>query len=111
MSKEWISIKDSLPESGQEVLIYYYDKFSKRAEIHLLTYFNKGSITYTKIDRSHDKSKAERLISTLFNSEMEVRAGEDGFYIFEWDNTGNTCCRKHIDVITHWMPLPNAPIE
>lgn len=106
---KWISVKDKLPEDGQEVLTYYYDTVAERDMVLLLNYFEKDAVMYTKIDRDSRKTKAQRMLNTVFNSELEVRAREDGFHIFEWDERGDTCCRKHADIITHWMPLPAPP--
>ena len=48
MKKEWISVNDKLPESGQEVLTYFYDKVSERDEISILTYFKEGTVMYRR---------------------------------------------------------------
>jgi|BioPla2DNA2_1021312.scaffolds.fasta_scaffold118924_2 hypothetical protein len=106
----WISAKDKLPENEQEVLTYYYDKPFDIHQIDLLTYYTKGTVIDTKIDRDMSKTKAERLLNTLFNKDFEIKAKEDGFYICEYDENGDTYYRKHADCITHWMPLPEPPI-
>ena len=108
---KWLEIEEKLPKSGQEVLIYYYDEVSERDEIILLTYFNKGEVMYTRIDRNPKLSKAKRFLNTLFDKNLEVKAEEDGFYIFEWGADGDTQTRKHKDCITHWMELPIAPCK
>ena len=107
--KEWISVKNKLPESGQDILTYYYDDAAERDQIDILTYFKKDAVMYVKIDRDVEKTKEQRVLSTLFNKNLEVKAVEDGFYIYEWNEVGDTVCRKHADVITHWQPLPDPP--
>ena len=109
MKKEWISVNDKLPESGQEVLTYFYDKVSERDEISILTYFKEGTVMYRRIDRDPRKTKAQRFMSTLYNEDLDVKAKEDGFYEYEWDAKGDTCNRKIGDFITHWMELPEGP--
>lgn len=109
MKKEWIQVTDKLPQSGEEVLTYYYDTVSERHQIDLLSYFKKGDVLYTRIDRDPQKTKAKRMLSTLFNKDLEVIAEQDGFYIYEWDEFGDTSCRRHKDCIECWQELPEAP--
>ena len=96
MKREWIKVEDRLPESGQEILTYYYDVVSERDQIDLLTYFKKDDTMYTKIDRDPDKTKIQRIISTVFNKDLEVKAPEDGFYIYERIVTGKQIGRAHV---------------
>ena len=109
--EKWISVKDKLPESGQEVLTCYYDDASERHEIGILTYFKMGDVMYTEIDRKTDPKKNLKtwLNNILYNADFQIKAGEDGFYIYEWNEVGDTCCRKHAEIITHWHPLPDPP--
>ena len=113
MENKWISVKDNLPKSGQEVLTCYYDGVSERHEINILTYFKAGDIMYSAIDRQTDPKKHLKtwLANTLFNPDFQIKAGEDGFYLYEWNEAGDTCCRKHADIITHWQALPEPPNE
>lgn len=101
----WIKINDRLPESKQEVLVYWCDKpFGNLDQIHLLTYFKKGDeISWNFNDEITNPEI--RLLSGLF-SENKILAEEDGFYICEGETH-----RRHADIITHWMPLPNPPKE
>ena len=108
--EKWISVKDQLPESGQEVLAYFYDTVSERDSISLLTYFKEGEVMYRRIDRDPRKTKAQRFMNTLYGKDLDVKAKEDGFYEYEWDEKGDTCARLIRDFTTHWMELPKGPI-
>ena len=108
---EWISVEEKLPRNEQDVITYFYDEVSERDEVNYLTYFRKGDVMHTKIDRDINKTKLQRFMSTMLNRDLEVIAPGDGFYIFEWGENGDTQARKHKDCITHWMPLPKAPVE
>ena len=107
--KEWISVNSKLPESGQEVLTYFYDNVSERDSISLLTYFEEGAVMYRRIDRDPRKTKAQRFMSTLYNEDLEIKAEEDGFYEYEWDEKGDICARLIKDFTTHWRELPDPP--
>lgn len=105
----WISVKKKLPESGQEVLIY----FKSGEDCHnreVLTYFKKGAPMQNIFDMDEELKAAERLLSAIFMDNYS-RAPEDGFYILADNGSGNMFYRKHADVITHWQPLPNYPTE
>lgn len=104
MQNKWISIKDRLPKSGQQVLAYWYDKPYEVHQIHMVSYFKKRHVMDTFVNHT-EKSPQKRLLDTLFNPNNEIKAPEDGFYIYDGD------WRKHADVITHWMPLPEFPKE
>lgn len=111
MERKWINVKEQLPENEQEILTYYYDHVSERDQISLLTYFEKDAVMYSRIDRNQELSKAKRMLNTIFDKSLEVKAEQEGFYIFEWDNKGDTTCRRHADIITHWQALPEPPKE
>jgi hypothetical protein len=98
----WIKVEDKLPESGQEVLTYYFDKPFELDQINLLTYFKKGAVTDSAPLHPDIDNPEERLLDAIFGG-RKIKAKEDGFYLCEdgW--------RKHADVITHWMPLPEVP--
>lgn len=91
MQNKWISIKDKLPESGQQVLIYWYDEPYEVHQVHLLSYFKKGDVMDISVDYTEE------------SPDNKIKALEDGFYLYD----GNW--RKHADIITHWMPLPEFP--
>ena len=107
----WISVKERLPENEQKVLTCYYDTSLEEYQISLLEYYKKGTVMSYKTDRDFTKSARERLFNMLYNKEFEIVAQEDGFYICEFDENGDTVYRKHADCITHWMPLPEPPQE
>lgn len=105
----WIDIKEKLPESGQEVLIYYYDKGYEIHQISIVTYFKKGDIMDTVVPNKY--SMLERnLLDALVNPENVIRAPQDGFYIYDSAGNEKSHFRKHADVITHWQPLPEPPM-
>jgi hypothetical protein len=103
----WIEIKERLPESGQEVLVYWWDKGFDIHQIHTATYFKKGGVMDTVIPKKYDMPE-KNLLDALFNPENEIKAPEDGFYIYDYIRDG---FRKHADVITHWQSLPKPPEE
>ena len=113
----WINVKDNLPQSGQEVLIYYFDKGYDIHQIYIVTYFKKDAIMDTVINNAYDTPE-EKLLDVLFNKENEIKAPEDGFYIYDsaedrfyiYDSVNEKSrYRKHANVITHWQPLPEPP--
>lgn len=107
MKSEWISVKDKLPdggEYGQEVLIYYDDIPYEVHQIGILTYFKKGDLMEFDIS-TNIRNDELRLLDSIMNPINEITANEDGFYIYE----GDRGWRKHADIITHWMPLPDPP--
>mgnify|MGYP000933557816 CR=1 FL=1 len=99
----WIDVKGALPESGQDVLIYFYDGTYEMHQIYIVTYFRQGDVMDNLVS-DIDGTEAEIILDTLFNPKNAVIAPVDGFYIYE-----NGCYRRHSDVITHWMPLPEPP--
>lgn len=106
----WVNIKEKLPESGQEVLVYWWDNGFDIHQIHTATYFKKGGVMDTVIPNKYDMPE-KNLLDALFNPENEIRAPENGFYIYDYINKERDGFRKHADVITHWQPLPKPPKE
>ena len=101
---EWINVKEQLPKNEQEVLTFYkWD--DDEPEIGILTYMEKGTVIGHKSDETI-KNFEERLIESL-KPENEIIAEVSGFYMYEDKDT----MRKHADIITHWMPLPEPPKE
>jgi hypothetical protein len=107
--ENWISIDERLPESGQEVLIYYYDKDYEIHQTYIVEYFEKGDIMDTIIPDKYDTPE-KNFLDSLLNPENEIRAPEDGFYIYDGSDMKSPYY-KHADVITHWQPLPEPPIS
>jgi hypothetical protein len=97
---EWVSVKERLPESSEEVLVYS-DVFD------LLTYFKKGAVMDYAINISILNPEI-KLLDSIFNKENEIKALEDGFYIYD-NVTGECGWRKHANNITHWAKMPEPP--
>lgn len=103
----WISVKERLPENGQEVLTYYFDESYDIHQISILDYFRAGAVMDELVDYSIE-SPEKRILDVLFNPNRQVKAPEDGFYVN--DEAEETHWRKHADIITHWQPLPTPPV-
>ena len=50
----WVNIKEKLPESGQEVLVYWWDKGAKIHQIYTATYFKENDVMDTVIPDKYD---------------------------------------------------------
>ncbi|MBU5594894.1 hypothetical protein KQI76_06925 [Amphibacillus sp. MSJ-3] len=94
LRKGWNYFKYDKPKNGQEVLVYWYEEDYETEQIHILTYFEKGTVI---------EDPAVEVVLT--GKGTKVIADSDGFYIYE-----NSKWRKHADLITHWQPLPEDPI-
>ena len=99
---KWTSVKDGLPESGQRVLVYYYDKPFELHQFELLEYFKKCDVM-SEVPFDSDYEGIDRIIDLFFSNKV-IKAREDGFYFI------SNGYRKHADCITHWMPLPELPM-
>ena len=107
----WISIKDKLPESGQEVLAYFYDTPYEIDQFCTLTYFRKGDaleneMPHTeRVELARTKTDpAEELMTKLFACRV-VEAPRSGFYIYDVGLDGMCAWRRHSDIVTHWAEL------
>jgi hypothetical protein len=103
MMNQWISVQDKQPKSGEDVLVYWWDEPYEIHQIHLLTYWRKGDV----MDESYEELKKLAEVGLTSGEEEWLLAPEDGFYIYEGNK--ERPWRKHADLITHWMPLPNPP--
>ena len=86
MNSNWISVKDRLPEHDDSVLVIT----------------KKGHAVCIFLD---SKKVNEKLQSTgLINDEIDIN--QDPYYF---------CCRSSLmhtlNGVTHWMPLPEQPLE
>ena len=106
---EWIRVADRLPQNAEEVLACYYDESLEDYQIILLTYYKRGAVIDTRMDRDPNHTDGEKLLNVLFNPAYRIVAPADGFYISEWGYNGDSSYRKHKDCITHWRNLPAPP--
>ncbi|MGS0745583.1 DUF551 domain-containing protein [Syntrophomonas erecta subsp. sporosyntropha] len=104
----WIEVKKELPVNGQEVLIYYFDRDFGIHQMSIVTYFKRGAVMDTAIPNKYDMPE-KNLLDALFNPENEIKAPQDGFYIYDSAGSEESGFRKHADIITHWLPLPEPP--
>lgn len=112
---KWNNVKDKLPESGQQVLAYYYEPIDDNDGIDqcgVFTYYKAGAILDNEISPEERKaiartkgSQSERLLALLFAS-RKVMAKEDGFYMYDTNKDGLGEWRRHNDDITHWRAFP-----
>jgi hypothetical protein len=99
---KWVKVTEELPDSGQEVLTYYFDEPFEIDQYNLLQYFREGDVLDDAPLHPDLENPEERLLDAIFGG-RKIRAKEDGFYFIE------DGYRKHADCITHWMPLPETP--
>lgn len=104
----WIKTTDSLPDSGERVLVYWLE-LGDLHQTHVCEYFRKGDIVSDEVVPVGD-SPVARLLDAMFGKRGERTIEQDGFYIYDSvDDTGLCRWRRHSDCITHWMPLPKPP--
>ena len=103
---KWTSVKDKLPESGERVLVYWYE--TDLHQTHICEYFREGEIVRDEV--RYTGTPMERLLDAMFGKRGEKTIEQDGFYIYDSvDDTGLCKWRRHADIITHWMALPEPP--
>lgn len=104
---KWTSVKDKLPESGERVLVYWYESPDLH-QTHICEYFREGEIVRDEV--RYTGTPMERLLDAMFGKRGEKTIEQDGFYIYDSvDDTGLCKWRRHADIITHWMALPEPP--
>ena len=98
MESTWLKVGDVLPQSGQEVLTYYYDEPFELEQFEVFTYFKKGDKVYFEEVNNRD------MLGQILGKYARTLE-EDGFYIYDSVDGINNKWRKHADIITHWQPL------
>lgn len=107
--RRWIPVAERLPDSGQPVLVYWYEPDYEVHQTHICEYYRKGDVVEDEIDLMGD-TPDERLLDVVLGGRGNKIIEQDGFYIFDCvDGTGMCKWRRHSDCITHWMPLPEPP--
>lgn len=99
---EWISVETEMPESGQHVLAYYTNSFSKGRRIRAEYIAPKS--------REVDWECADPDTQCVEHDEES-----DSFYLTEgwyelmdnWDEYSSISVTE--GVVSHWMPLPPPP--
>lgn len=112
---KWYPVKERLPESGEEVIAYYwyaYDEDDGFPTCVICTYYKAGDILKNEMPYEErlkvamsKSTDAERVMSMLFET-RNVPAERDGFYFYDVNSEGLTEWRRHSDIITHWRRMP-----
>lgn len=92
----WISVKEKLPEFEIDVLVY----MAGVKNVYL-----SSKIDYSKYSNYEPKIMMMR----LFQNKSAKKGSLNGLY-WNFENKGNQIHHKNdYGLITHWMPLPEAP--
>jgi hypothetical protein len=110
-AQRWIPVTEGLPDSGERVLVYWYEPDYEVHQTHICEYYRKGDVVEDEVEPMGD-TPDERLLDVVLGGRGNKIIEQDGFYVFDCvDGTGMCKWRRHSDCITHWMPLPAAPEE
>lgn len=98
---KWISVKNKLPEFGVDVLVYMAG--------------TKNIYPQDRLDYSqYSNYEPQIMCMRLFQSKSAKQDSLNGIY-WNFENKGNKIShrneRPEYSLITHWMPLPDAPKE
>lgn len=110
-AQRWIPVTERLPDSGERVLVYWYEPDYEVHQTHICEYYRKGDVVEDEVEPMGD-TPDERLLDVVLGGRGNKIIEQDGFYVFDCvDGTGMCKWRRHSDCITHWMPLPAPPEE
>lgn len=110
-AQRWIPVTERLPDSGERVLVYWYEPDYEVHQTHICEYYRKGDVVEDEVEPMGD-TPDERLLDVVLGGRGNKIIEQDGFYVFDCvDGTGMCKWRRHSDCITHWMPLPAPPKE
>lgn len=97
--KNWISIKEKLPESQQRVLGFYTNKYGK-TRIEIVCYIPpKEVLAEDFLNEDADDCKE-------YDEQKDCYWVTEGWWESSWESDTNW---KISENITHWMPLPKLP--
>lgn len=100
----WTSVKDKLPESGERVLVYWYESPGLH-QMDVIDYYKAGDIVDDEVIYQGN-TPLERLKDAIFGTRGQRTIEQDGFYIYDSvDDSGLCRWRRHSDVITHWTRI------
>lgn len=94
----WISVNERLPECGKKVLATYKNEYGKDRTICAM-YAERHKIESTSNEDCDDE----------YSEELDNYFIKEGWYevIENWPDYSSVVV--HEGVVTHWMPLPDAP--
>lgn len=99
LDMEWISVKDRLPEFEIDVVVYIAGAKN---------IYKQSSIDHSRFSNYEPKVTVMR----LYKSKSSKEDNKKGIY-WNHENGGNKINFRddmlELNLITHWMPLPDAP--
>ncbi len=101
---DWISVDDAMPESGKNVLAYYVNRLGKYRIVKAY-YAGKYSIESAFSEWTSDE------INDEYSEEKEQYYLKVGWYecLDNWEDYSSIVISN--GEVTHWMPLPNPPLQ